>query len=366
MVQYEKTINTERSLLMKTYYIGADVHKQTTTIAVRQNKKIINMITIPTKIDKIIEFLDQFQGRKHLAIEESSLSAWLHCHLHDKVYKLIFCDPRRNHLICNDSDKDDPIDAAKLTELLANDSLRQIHHIDNKEHLALKQWANLYHDRVREKTRQQLKLQGCAMQEGIHISSSFVKDIQKRKTWLRELPNRSLARQLEVLYQGLDTCVSQVALAEAQITKEAKKFPIIQQWQKLPGIGPVRSITLYAYLETPWRFKTKSKLWKYCGVGLNRCQSGTDRKGRPKPARLKMNPRCNRTLKNVVMGAAQNIIDKGDNLFKRDYERMVANGMTHSNAQHTLARKLLTIIWGMWKSQKSFDPKLWHANHELC
>ena len=58
---------------MKTYYIGADVHKQSTTIAVRQNNKIITMTTIPTQIDPMIEFLEQFRGRKYLTIEENPL-----------------------------------------------------------------------------------------------------------------------------------------------------------------------------------------------------------------------------------------------------------------------------------------------------
>jgi len=351
---------------VKTYYIGADVHKQTTTIAVRQNKKIVHMTTIPTEIDQFIKFLEQFSGRKYLAIEESTLAAWLHCHLHDKVDKLIFCDPRRNRLICDDGDKADPVDAAKLTELLANNSLRQIHHSANQRHLDLKQWTTLYHDRVRDKVRQHLKLQACALQHGIHLSPCFMSDPAQRKAWLKDLPNRSLAGQLCLLFQGFDTTVRQVAQAQVQMVKQARNFPIIQKWQKLPGIGPIRAITLYAYLETPWRFKNKTKLWKYCGLGLDRCQSGIDRKGRPKPARLKLTPRGNRKLKNAMIGAARSIIDKGNNVFQKDYERMVHNGITKSNAQHTLARKVLTVMWGMWKNQRSFDPHLWQAPEALC
>lgn len=45
---------------------------------------------------------------------------------------------------------------------------------------------------------------------------------------------------------------------------------------------------------------------------------------------------------------------------------MVANGMNHSNAQHALARKVLSVIWGMWKSMRSFDPHLWQASNGLC
>ena len=52
--------------------------------------------------------------------------------------------------------------------------------------------------------------------------------------------------------------------------------------------GLIRSVTLLAYLDTPWRFKRKTKLWKYCGVGLQRATSGQDRHGREHPAQLEL------------------------------------------------------------------------------
>ena len=48
----------------------------------------------------------------------------------------------------------------------------------------------------------------------------------------------------------------------------------------------------------PWL--NKAKLHKYCGVGLVRATSGKDKKGRPKPARLKLPWAVNRRLKNAV------------------------------------------------------------------
>jgi len=89
-----------------------------------------------------------------------------------------------------------------------------------------------------------------------------------------------------------------------------KKYDIIKLWGRLPGIGLIRATTLFAYLDTPWRFKQKNKLWKYCGVGLQRTTSGTDKKGRPKPARLKLPWAVNRTLKNAVLGAAISAINQ--------------------------------------------------------
>jgi hypothetical protein len=62
-----------------------------------------------------------------------------------------------------------------------------------------------------------------------------------------------------------------------------------------------------------------------------------------------------RILKNAVLGAALTAINQKQNSFKDDYERMVDNGMIPSNARHTVARKILTVMWGMWKRNYQFN-----------
>ncbi len=133
---------------------------------------------------------------------------------------------------------------------------------------------------------------------------------------------------------------------------------MVRFFSQLPGIGLIRATTIFAYLDTPWRFKKKNKLWKYCGVGLQRTASGTDKKGRPKPARLKLLWAVNRTLKNAVLGTALSAINQKDNAFKDYYERMVQNGMITSNARHAVARKILTVMWAMWKTNSRFNEKI--------
>ncbi|HBG28708.1 MAG TPA: hypothetical protein DDX75_16600 [Phycisphaerales bacterium] len=139
-------------------------------------------------------------------------------------------------------------------------------------------------------------------------------------------------------------------LAKKQLVRFGKNYPIIKIWQEIVGVGLIRATTLFAYLDTPFRFSEKNKLWKYCGIGLVHTTSGTDGKGRPKPARLQLPWNCSRVLKNVILGASLSAIRQKDNIFRDDYERMLKNGITISNARHTVARKILTAMWGIWKS----------------
>ena len=161
-----------------------------------------------------------------------------------------------------------------------------------------------------------------------------------------------------MLWPGYDAAKDQVKICKQRLRQLSKAYPIIGEWQELPGIGPIRAVTLYAYLDTPWRFKTPEKICKYCGVGLVRSSSGKDRFGKPKVGQLKLAWQVNKRLKDAVMGGAVSAIGQGKNAFAAKYERLVRDGLTPANARHTVARKLLTVMWGMWKSNRPFNPKL--------
>jgi len=341
-----------------TYYIGADVHSNSTELAIEKRGKIMARYTLPTTIPAISNILDSLQGKKYLAIEEGPMAGWLYRNLNAKLDRLIVADPRRNKLICSDGDKDDRIDAAKLAYLLRGNFLKAVYHSNDDNRAELKHWVSLYHDRVRDAVRNINKIRARCRMFGISIPRCALRDPAHRLKWLLKLNHPPLANQLKMLWIGYDATVKQVKVAKRQLSTLGKKYDIIKLWGRLPGVGFIRATTLFAYLDTPWRFRQKNKLWKYCGVGLQRTASGTDKKGRPKPARLQLPWAVNRTLKNAVLGAALSAINQKDNAFRDYYERMVRDGVVPSNARHAVARKMLTVMWAMWKTNSRFDEKL--------
>jgi len=343
---------------MSTYYIGADVHSNSTELAIEKRGKIVARYSVPTSIPAIINVLDSLQGKKYLAVEEGPMSGWLYRNLNEKLEQFISSDPRRNKLIASDGDKDDKIDAVKLASLLRGGFLREVYQSDDDSRAELKHWVSLYHDRVRDAVRGINKIRARCRMHGVTISRATLRDPVSRLKWLLKKNYTPLDSQLKMLWIGYDATVQQVMFSKRQLSTLSKKYNIIQHWSQLQGIGLIRATTIFAYLDTPWRFKKKNKLWKYCGVGLQRTTSGTDKKGRPKPARLKLPWAVNRTLKNAVLGAALSAINQKDNVFKDHYERMVQNGMITSNARHAVARKMLTVMWAMWKTNTPFDEKV--------
>ena len=114
----------------------------------------------------------------------------------------------------------------------------------------------------------------------------------------------------------------------------------------------MRSATLISYLETPWRFKSKSALWKYTGIGLCRHQSGEGRQI------VCVEQACNRLLRDVVIGAALSAIEQKENIFAQRYDQWIDQGLSPKNARRNVARHQVSAIWGMWKTNTAFDPEL--------
>lgn len=343
---------------MTAYYIGADVDCRTTELAVRRNSKIVKRLTVPTTIPSLVAALRSIPSPRILVIEEGCMADWLYRNLKAHVDRLVVCDPRRNRLISGDGDKSNPIDADKLSELLANDSLREVYHSDSTDRVWFKQWVSLYHDRVQDGVRQVNKIRGRCRMHGVWPPRGALRIAEVRGGWLEEMEPQALAAQLRLLFLGFDAAAQQVARARQEMLRRSRPHEVIERWQEIPGVGPVRAATFFAYMDTWSRFANRRKRWKYCGVGLVRKATGTDKRGRPKPGKLKLELAANRRLKDVVVGAAISAIGQGKNVFSNLYHRLGSQGVCRSNARHTVARKVIDKMVAMWKTGEPFQPDL--------
>jgi hypothetical protein len=85
------------------------------------------------------------------------------------------------------------------------------------------------------------------------------------------------------MWSSYDTLVEHEEQWCRQLVTVACQLEVAKRFTALPGISWIRAATLYAYLDTPWRFRSKAALWIYLGIGLERQQEPqlteyTDRK----------------------------------------------------------------------------------------
>src|ERR1700724_3909090 len=97
-------------------YIGMDVHKEATVIAVLNGGgKLVMETIVETKASSILQFLHGLQGELHVTWEEGTWAAWLYDLLQPQVQEVVVCNPRRNALL-KEGSKSDKVDARKPAE----------------------------------------------------------------------------------------------------------------------------------------------------------------------------------------------------------------------------------------------------------
>lgn len=341
---------------MATYHIGGDVDSRITELAVL-SRRGVKHYTVPTAIPALLEVLKSVPSRKVLVIEEGPMADWLYRNLRPAVDELVVCDPRRNKLICQDGDKTNRIDARKLAELSAAGMLRAVHHSDDLDRVCLKQWVSLYLDRVSGGVAEVNKIRARCRMWGVRPPRGALGNQKVREPWLKTVAP-ALAGQLRILFEELDSTRQSMRRCRQELSRQAKAYGIVARWQEMPGVGLIRAVTFLAYIDTPWRFASRKKAWVYCGVGLRRFASGTDKWGREKPGKLRLAWACNKRLKEVVMGATLSAINQGGNVLAEGYSRRIAQGMTPGNARHAVARKQVDRMMAMWKSGSEYCPDL--------
>ena len=342
---------------MATSYIGADVDHKMTELAIEQKQQIVARHRVRTNIREIKQVLDGISGKKILIFEEGTLASWLYRNLIDAVDEIAVCDPRRNRVIYDDGDNSDPLDAAWLAALHRGGFTKLVHHTDDAQRQALKESVALYQDSSKDTVRKINKFRAACRSHGLSIPRHAVHHKETRQKWMCHLP-QALVDQLTIMEVGLEAAIQQSEIAKKLMIKRSKPYDMIDYWNQLPGMGPIRSAILFAYLDTPWRFSNPKKLWKYCGLGLRNMSSGTDKSGKPNPPRLCLYRYVNRRLKAIMLGAVASALRCGNNEFSDTYERMVRHGAALANARHAVGRKLLTVLWGMWKTNTEYVPGL--------
>lgn len=66
----------------------------------------------------------------------------------------------------------------------------------------------------------------------------------------------------------LDVALDTQSEAKSQMLRLGERYSEIEEFQEVPGVGPVSAHLFDAFIQTPFRFSTKQKLWSYCQLGI--------------------------------------------------------------------------------------------------
>jgi len=353
-----KTKSPKERQMNKLKYIGMDIHKAMTVIAVLDSTgKVLTEAIIETKDSTILDFFKSQRGTLHVGFEEGTQAAWFYDLLQPRVANVVVCNPRK---IVRQGNKDDKVDAKLLAELLRTGALNPIYH-GEKSTRAVKDLTRSYLSIVADGTRIKNRLKSLFRGRGIECRGAGVYSPDERKDWLAKLDSAAVCSRALRLWEQLDLVERLSEEAAKELVAEARKHAAIKILRTVPGIGPIRAAVILGVANTPHRFRTKRQFWAYCGLAVvtetsaqYEMVNGRVRKSNKKPLLRGLNDNYNRALKGVFKSAAKTV---AAGLWKSRFEAMVANGTPESLARVTLARKIAAITLAVWKKGERYDHR---------
>jgi len=345
-----------------TKYIGMDVHKEATTIAVMNPAgKLVMESIVETKAATMVQFLDGLRGELYVTFEEGTWAAWLYDLLKPHVTKVVVCNPRKNALL-KAGNKSDRIDARKLAELLRAGLLSPVYHGETGLR-TLKELGRSYLAISKDLTRTMNRVKALYRSWSIPCGGTSVYAPRPRVEWLSKITEPGVRRRAELFYQQLDGLQRLRQEARRDLLAESRKHGATNLLQRIPYIGPIRAALLIALLQTPHRFRTKRQLWAYSGLALETHSSGEyhyvqgQLQRSKKPIALRgLNQNHNHDLKSIFKGAATKA-GSATGPFHDFYTALIAKGMKPTMARLTLARKIAAITLLVWKKGVCFDAQ---------
>lgn len=339
-------------------FAALDLHSTTTVLGTLSlDGKHSRPIRFPTTAELLVSHVQALghDGVK-LTLEASPLARWAAKLLRPHVDQLIVCEPRFNKLIGSDPHKRDENDVRSLCTLLSLGHIKEV-------------WIGT--DRNREILRhlvgELLESRDKAREAKSHIKARFRQwgviqlhgktlfSPTAKEQWISRLQGAEEQRMMRRLYQRHENALAEHKACLKEALRMARRFPEIRRMRKVPGVGPIGALVFCALIEDPKRFPDRSKLWRYCALGI------TDRSSDNKPLSYqRIDRRGNNELKNLSYHAWRTACKSttGDNAVKAFYQASIERTGSVRHARLNTQRKLLETLWRMWLRNNDYDAKL--------
>lgn len=329
------------------HYIGIDAHCEYCDIAVVDEHGIlVSQRSVKTGAKNLIEAVCKVKDTRIVIVEESTLAGWIKRTLTPFAEHVSVVDPKRNALIARSENKSDRSDAHRLAWLYRGGYTHSVHHTEDMRFFEFKEMVLHYHDCVNQVTRFKNKLKGVYRQHGLLRMPAAIYCPTEGLDQIKRLPFASSRHRACTLLSMIEATEQAKTKARRKLQRMSGRFPAVELFLPIPGVGPIVAATVVAIIETPHRFPAKEQLWKYCCLAVAKRESGG------KSTTGHASREGNRVLKKVLMQAAHSAA-RTDSRFGRRY-REVRQRKDTSVAQRTVARMIVATMYGMWRTGECY------------
>jgi len=135
------------------------------------------------------------------------------------------------------------------------------------------------------------------------------------------------------------------------VNKNPDLHQIINRITTIPGVGALTAVIVLAETNGFELIRNKSQLASYAGLDVSEKQSGTSVKGKPR-----ISKKGNRNLRKSMHLPSLTAV-KWDENFKEIYARLVSKHGIKMKALVAIQRKLLELIYVLFKNETNYDKQ---------
>jgi transposase len=339
---------------MKQVYVGMDIgSKQCACVAIDSRGRMLDSEVFRTSEHNMVSFFEGLNGSVSVIMEEGELAIWVAGTIKPRVERVVISDPRRNAWVAKAGNKNDPLDAAKLAELLRLGSYSEVWHPENGVLAEFKLVVQRYEECSKKLARTKVQIKALFRRQGVLTKGKAVYGLQGRQAALDRIESKTVRQLIEIEYEMLDFLVLTKAKALRILKQESGKFPVIKRLKKTPGVGPVLAARFVAYVGDPNRFN-KRTLASYSCLGVIKRSSDGSSIGREHLSKA-----GNYALKDMSRTVFERArVTKSSNGITDFYMQSLARTNNRTNARLNTQRKILAVMLAIWRDGTDYCDEM--------
>ena len=336
-------------------YIGMDISSKSFTIhAINEAKKTVFKGEIkPTRAGLRNMIKEMGNQTKLVVFEAGNQLKWIALTLKKiKSVHIHVVHPNEIKWINQSSGKTDKIDARKLAELARGDMLpRRVHIVEGKAR-ELRELISARRTLQSKRIALINSIRGCLKQEGYKPTKGFFSN----EKWRSQLKRMRVGSTQKLILEKFMESIESLVKSESELTVRILEIEHkdIELLETIPGIGGLTSRVLKSAIDDANRFDNKKSVSKYGGLTPRIYQSGgvthlgrINRDGRMEMRKVLL--QCAHTITRMKSYEARPLRDFFERIRKRRGKKI---------AVVALARKLLTIAYGVLRTKSVYDPEM--------
>lgn len=339
-----------------TVYAGLDIHATNTVIqSLDERGSPIGQQEIATRADQLIRWARSYpRGRLHVIFEQGTHARWIANALDPWVAELVICDPGENALIHGSGNKNDRTDAHKLARLLRLGEYKPVWWQPMEARHLFKSRIKMFLRQRQAKASGIQRLISWLRHIGVRIPTGQSRFSFKRADrWIRQVGSEAHQRLANQKLEFIRYHHRQSLDIFGDIRRQGESYWEIEEFQGIPGVGPVGAHLFSGFIEDPHRFCWRSQLYKFCQLAVTSRSSAGQPVG---PKRL--DKRGYGELKAMSQRAWLGALNSTeDNEVKRFWRSSCRRSASKRNARLNTQRKIIGAMWALWKNGQPYNPK---------